>query len=115
MLGMDAVQLLRDARRRAGLSQRELAVRAGVSQPAVARLESGRHSPSLATLERLLSACGERLVLGSVPVDDLDHHDASLIESTLPLSAEQRIDRLLAVHCFAAELRDAATAASARP
>lgn len=111
---MDAVALLRHTRRCAGLSQRELALRAGVSQPAVARLESGRHRPSLTTLERLLSACGQRLVLCSVPVEPDDEHDVSLIESTLPLSVEQRIDRLLAVHRFATELRAAATAATGR-
>lgn len=104
---MAPADLVRRARRRAGLSQRALAARAGVSQPAVARMESGRHNPSLATLTRLLTACGEQLVLDSVPVDD---HDLSLLESTLPLSVEQRIDRLLAVQSFAAELRDAVAA-----
>ncbi len=104
---MDAVELVRRARTRAGLSQRELALRAGVSQPAVARLEAGRHTPSLTTLERLLRACGELLVLHSVPVDV---HDVTLLESTLPLSVEQRIDRVLAVQAFAVELRDAVAA-----
>jgi transcriptional regulator with XRE-family HTH domain len=107
MSGMDAAELVRSARTRAGLSQRQLALRAGVSQPAVARLESGRHTPSLTTLARLLAACGERLVLDSVPVDD---HDLSLLESTLALSVEQRIDRLLALQGFADELRTAVAA-----
>lgn len=104
---MDAAELVRSARTRAGLSQRQLALRAGVSQPAVARLESGRHTPSLTTLARLLAACGQRLVLDSVPVDD---HELSLLESTLALSVEQRIDRLLALQGFADELRAAVAA-----
>ena len=109
---MNAVELVRQARRRAGLSQAELASRAGVSQPAVARVESGRHRPSLATLERLLSACGERLVLDSAPVDVADGHDLSLLDSTLGLSVEERIERLLAVNSFAGELRAAAKQAT---
>jgi transcriptional regulator with XRE-family HTH domain len=55
--------LLRLARRRAGLTQRELAERAGVSQPAIARLESGNASPRAATVEKILAACGFRLTL----------------------------------------------------
>ncbi len=50
--------MLRMARRRAGLTQRELARRAGVPQPTVSRIEAGRISPSLATLGPLIEACG---------------------------------------------------------
>ena len=46
-----------EARTRAGLSQRDLAVRMGTSQPTVARLEGG-HKPSLKTLERYAKALG---------------------------------------------------------
>jgi transcriptional regulator with XRE-family HTH domain len=53
--------VLRDARDRAGLSQRQLAERAGTSQAMVARIEGGRQSPSMATLERLVRACGLEL------------------------------------------------------
>lgn len=55
------MELLRDARDRAGLSQRELARRAGTSQAMVARIERGQQSPSVATLERLVRACGLEL------------------------------------------------------
>lgn len=55
------MELLRHAREGAGLSQRELARRAGTSQAMVARIERGRQSPSLATLERLVRACGREL------------------------------------------------------
>ncbi|MFN2483708.1 MAG: helix-turn-helix domain-containing protein [Candidatus Limnocylindria bacterium] len=54
-------QALRYARRRAGLTQRDLAERAGVRQPVVARIESGAISPRVDTLERLLRAAGRTL------------------------------------------------------
>ena len=57
-------ELLR-ARRRAGLTQAEVAERMGTKPPAVARLEAGggskRHSPSLATLRKYAEAVGCRL------------------------------------------------------
>ena len=46
------------ARARAGLTQAELAERMGTSQSAIARLESGKGHPSVATLERLAAATG---------------------------------------------------------
>jgi len=53
--------LLVTARRRAGLSQRELAERAKTSQSVVARIELGAASPSWDTLARLLAAAGFEL------------------------------------------------------
>ena len=52
---------MRKARRRAGLSQRELAGLTGVAQPTIARVERGVEVPRVDTLARLLSACGESL------------------------------------------------------
>jgi transcriptional regulator with XRE-family HTH domain len=56
-IAVETRTLIRDARRAAGITQRELAERAGTAQPAVAAYESGARTPSLATLERLLGAC----------------------------------------------------------
>ncbi len=60
--------LLRDllrARKRAGLTQAEVAKRMGTKPPAVTRLEStltsGKHSPSIATLKKYAKAVGCRL------------------------------------------------------
>jgi uncharacterized protein len=50
--------LIREARRRAGLSQTELGRRAGVTQSVVSAYESGSRQPSLPTLERLVRAAG---------------------------------------------------------
>jgi uncharacterized protein len=63
MVPMKVGALLRRARLEAGLSQRELARRAGTSQPTLARYERDRAVPTLATLERLLAATGKRLQL----------------------------------------------------
>ena len=45
------------------LSQAELGRRCGVSQPAIARLESGEHEPRLATLRRVAHALDAELIL----------------------------------------------------
>jgi ribosome-binding protein aMBF1 (putative translation factor) len=57
------------ARLRAGLSQEQLAQRMGISQSAVARVESGRHWPSRATLQRYAKATGTRPVVKLVPAE----------------------------------------------
>lgn len=49
------------ARVDAGLSQQELATKMATTQSAVARLESGRHLPSMSTLKKLAKATGTRL------------------------------------------------------
>lgn len=69
---MDVAAALRTARRSAGLGQRQLARRAGLSPGALSRYESGRALPSLTTLDRLLSHCGKDLRLEVVErVEDL--------------------------------------------
>ncbi len=57
------------ARLRAGLSQQQLAQRMGVSQSAVARVESGRHWPSRMTLRRYAKATGSRPVVKLIPAE----------------------------------------------
>lgn len=66
-----AASILRLARRKARLSQRELARRAGTSQPAIAAYESGRRDPTLGTLQRLLRAADLELRVRIEPVDRL--------------------------------------------
>jgi transcriptional regulator with XRE-family HTH domain len=55
---MDAVLLITEARRRSGLSRRELARRGHTSASTLAAYESGSSVPSVATLTRLLRAAG---------------------------------------------------------
>jgi uncharacterized protein len=61
---VDAGALLREARTRAGLSQTELARRAGVPQSVVSEYEAGKREPALPTLARLISGTGHELSLG---------------------------------------------------
>src|ERR1700726_1018681 len=58
---------VRAARRRAGVSQVELAERAGTSQPSIARLEKGQVSPTVITLDRIARALGTDLVIDFEP------------------------------------------------
>ena len=58
---VDAAVMLGTARRRAQLSQRELARRAGVPQATISRIESRVVSPRVDTLQSLIRACGMEL------------------------------------------------------
>jgi predicted transcriptional regulator len=55
---MKAARALRYARRRAGLTQRELAEKSGVPQSTIGRIEAGAVDPKVGTLSRLLRHCG---------------------------------------------------------
>src|SRR5436190_10162421 len=69
---MEPNDLIRAVRRRRGLSQAELAARAGTSQPVVSAYEHGRRDPSFATLAKLIEAGGEQLRIDAVlPAQDL--------------------------------------------
>lgn len=59
--------LLRDARRRAGLTQTELAQRAGVTQSVVSAYESNHRQPALTTLAALIEATGFDLDIRLTP------------------------------------------------
>lgn len=58
---------LAEQRRAAGLSQAEVAVRMGTSQPAVARLEAGEVDVRMSTVERYAAAVGVRLEMRLEP------------------------------------------------
>lgn len=51
-------QVLRDARRRAGVSQRQLAIRTGIAAPSLSRIENGHESPSYERFAACLEALG---------------------------------------------------------
>jgi uncharacterized protein len=58
---LTAARLLRQARQRAGMSQVELAARAGVTQSVISAYESGHRQPSLPMLAALIEATGFEL------------------------------------------------------
>jgi transcriptional regulator with XRE-family HTH domain len=99
---MTAWTVVSEARRRAGLSQRELAARAGTSQAAIARIESGRQSPTFDTLERIVRACDLEL---RVRLEERDRHDEQLIEEMLRLTPEERLRSLEEEEAFFAAVR----------
>ena len=64
-----AYAICREARRKAGISQRALAGRAGVSPSTVARIERGRMEPTFDLLTRLVDACGQELRIRITDID----------------------------------------------
>jgi transcriptional regulator with XRE-family HTH domain len=82
--------LVREARRRAGLTQAELASRAGTTQSAIARWESGRTAVSLDDVRRLVCLCGFDLEVMLAPRDDSDMAQAARLAA---LSGRERMDR----------------------
>lgn len=96
--------LVREARKRARLTQRELAERAGTTQSSIARLESGRTRPTFETVLRLLRLCGMDLDVMLVERDDSDWVQAKRL---LALSPAERLDRGVRVAGTMRELREA--------
>lgn len=89
-------KLLADARRRAGLTQAELASRLAISQAAVAQLERADSNPRLATLNRALRAAGFELVVTTRRRQAVV--DESLIRQQLELRPMERMRGLEAMY-----------------
>lgn len=99
---MDSARILRQARRRAGLSQRQLAARAGVPQSRIARIETGVIAPRVDTFDRLLAACGEGIEAAPRPGAGIDRTG---FRERLRLSPRQRLERAAAEARAVVELR----------
>ena len=80
--------LVRQARRRAGLTQVALAARAGVPQSTVARIESGARTPSTDMVERLVRAAGFEI---RASLGEPDPGTASLLQRTLGRTPHERL------------------------
>ncbi len=96
-------QLLREARTGAGLTQAELARRAGLSQGAVAHLERPGSNPTVATLDAILRPTGRRLRLTSE--EHRANVDETLIARNLRMTAAERLVAFETAHAQLAELR----------
>jgi|SRR5205809_2292467 len=90
--------LIREARRRAGLTQRELGARLETTQSAVARLERGRTEPSFARVASAIRVCGLDLVPTLTAVDESEWSVASV---NLRVGPDERVRRHQAALRFA--------------
>lgn len=61
------IQAMLDARKAAGLTQKDLAARTGIAQADISKLENGNANPSLRTLQRLADGMGMKLKVEFVP------------------------------------------------
>jgi transcriptional regulator with XRE-family HTH domain len=84
-------ELLREARVRHELSQEQLAIRAGTTQSAIARIERDRTSPSIRTLTALFQAMEEDFIFGARPRDW--GVDLTLNHETLGYGPTERVER----------------------
>jgi transcriptional regulator with XRE-family HTH domain len=82
-------ELVSATRHDLGLSQRQLALRAGTTQAAVSRIERDKVSPSFGTLRELMVAMGREPQLSArrLPTD----WDKAHMDSTLARTPEQRL------------------------
>lgn len=63
------IQAMIDARKKTGLTQKQLAEKTGIAQGDISRLENGNANPSLQTLQRLASAMGMKMKIEFLPVN----------------------------------------------
>lgn len=61
------IQAMIDARKTAGLTQKQLAERTGIAQADISRLENGNANPSLKTLQRLAKGMGMQMKIQFIP------------------------------------------------
>lgn len=106
---MSPAELIRSTRERLGLSQRQLALRAGTTQAAVSRIERGAVSPTYVTLRELMVAMGEEPVLSGrrLPTE----WDPVHMESTLARTPAERLALASAWNRMAGRLAGAGRAA----
>ncbi len=102
---LDAALLVREARARAGLTQRQLAARASTSQSVVARVEAGQTRPGSGTLRRLLEAAGFELRAELVPLPVVETHMLEDVARILALTPEERLREVGHVSRFEFEAR----------
>lgn len=100
--------LVRDARRRHGVGQAELARRLGTSQPAISRIEHDQVSPTVDTLERILNAMGETLHVTLLPLAKPppggSNQSIAELRADYGLSPEERLAQVAQLSEVATEL-----------
>jgi predicted transcriptional regulator len=109
---MPVDELIRAARRRAGLSQKQLAERLAVSQPVVARLERRGANPRVSTLDRVIAATGHGLEMSLSPPSGIDE---TMIAADLELTPDERLARFESFYGFAQSMRRSGATAERGP
>jgi len=94
--------MVREARRRANLTQRQLSAKAGIPQETIARIERGRVDPRIGTVDRLLEGCDYGLE--SMPRLGIGV-DRTQIRALLRLSPSERLAVAIANDEHYVELR----------
>jgi predicted transcriptional regulator len=92
----DPSSLVREARRRAGITQAELAHRLSVKQPVIARLERRGANPRLATLLRAVEATGHGIDARLAPLSA--GPDEAMIAANMRLEPSERLRRFAAAY-----------------
>lgn len=84
--------LIREARKRAGLSQAALGHRLGVPGSAIGRWERGEVDPGFDSVLRTVRATGLDLTMALTSSDD---HDVTLIRRTLSQTPQSRLEEMV--------------------
>ena len=105
---MDVGTFLRERRIANGLSQAQLARRAGTSQAFISQLENGEKSPTFDTVTRLLTVMGEELRLDAVPTPH--RYERQDLARELQRPMDERLAGALAWNEFAQAIAGAARA-----
>lgn len=107
---MNGRSIVKEARRRAGITQEELAARVGTTQSSIARLEAGVTSPALARVDALVRACGFSL---TIELDgSIDPQEWARARRNLSLTPDERLTNAVNAARFVLAGRAAARASS---
>src|SRR5207244_9531409 len=87
---MKASRLVRAARKRKGLTQRELAAKTRIPRPMISSIERGLQDPRYSTLQRIFRACDLEVDVVNIAGGGVDR---TQFMETLPLTPEERLRR----------------------
>jgi transcriptional regulator with XRE-family HTH domain len=110
---MTPAELVRETRLRKGLTQRQLALRAGTSQSAIARIERGSEEPTWSRFTAVMVSMGEEPTVTSTPLKS--RYDAWDMESQRAHDLTWRLESGLAFDRLTSELALQVEARSREP
>lgn len=105
-------ELIKELRTGHGLSQRELAYRAGTSQSAIARIEAGDEDVTWSRLRSILAAMGDQPLLESKRLPS--RYDVRDLMRDRAMSPEARLANGLSVNRFGSQIAIAGAKARSR-